>query len=179
MLDNLLTDEQCHLRLEQIIQASARYYQEVAAIVTSLVPMVQHIDPKAAHATRVVILSDEESSANKSYEHEKKVTKSFSEHTPSYQQPPSYASSAPYGAGQPGYGGAPPSYGGQPGYGGAPPAYGGQPGYGGAPPAYGGQPGYGAPATGGPGPQGLAPPGLPGRPGPAPPRRPGGEQGKL
>lgn len=168
----------------QIIQASARYYQEVAAIATALVPMVQHIDPKAAHNIRPIIVPDDESAANKTYESEKKSSgKSHLDHTPSYQQPPSYASNAGYG-GQPGYGAPQSGYGGQPGYGapppqgyGAPPAYGGQPGYGAPPaqgygaPAYGGQPGYGAPQGGAPS--------IPGRPGPAPPRRPGQEQGTL
>lgn len=156
-----------------IVQASARYYQEVAAITSSLVPMVQHIDGKLAHHHQVVILDDESSSANKTYESEKKSTgTSRLDHTPSYQQPPSYAS-------QPGsYGSQPPhsgygaphqgGYGGQPGYGQPQGGYGGQPGYG-APHqgGYGGQPGYGAPHQGG------APPPMPGRPGPAPPRRPG------
>lgn len=155
-----------------IIQAAARYYQEVAAITTSLVPMVQHIDPKAAHHHRVVILDDEESSAMKTYESHKKATgTSRVDHTPSYQQPPSYAS-----APQSGYGGQPPAYGGQPGYGAPQSGYGGQPGYGAPAPqsGYGGQPGYGAPPPqqGFAPPQGGAPP-MPGRPGPAPPRRPG------
>jgi len=146
-----------------IIQASARYYQEVAAIATALVPMVQHIDPKQAHHHCVVILSDDDTAALKTYESEKKSSgTSRVDHTPSYQQPPSYASQQAYG--QPphsGYGAQPPHSG----YGAPPPQQGG----------YGGQPGYGAP----PPQQGFAPPQhggappMPGRPGPAPPRRPG------
>jgi len=127
-----------------IILASARYYQEVAAIASSLVPLVQHIDPKASHQTREVILPDEDSAAGRTYESEKKA--GMKEHIPSYQQPPSYASGGGYG--QPSYN-APPSYGGQPGYG-----------------APSGQPGYGAGAP-------LGGPSVASRPGPQPPRRPG------
>jgi amphiphysin len=171
-----------------IIQASARYYQEVAAIATALVPMVQHIDPKQAHHHCVVILSDEETSAMKTYESEKKASgTSRVDHTPSYQQPPSYATQQAYGAPQSGYGAQPPhsGYGGQPGYGAPPPqgGYGGQPGYGAPPPqgGYGGQPGYGAPPPQqgfAPPQHGGAPPPMPGRPGPAPPRR-AGEQARA
>jgi hypothetical protein len=159
-----------------IIQAAARYYQEVAAITTSLVPMVQHIDPKAAHHHRVVILDDEESAAMRTYEAHKKATgTSRVDHTPSYQQPPSYSSNQAYGAPQSG------GYGGQPGYGAQPQQGYSQPGYG-APPqqAYGGQPGYGAPPQQGFAPPqgGAAPPPMPGRPGPAPPKR-AGEQARA
>jgi len=149
-----------------IVQAAARYYQEVAAITTSLVPLVQHIDGKLAHHHRVVILDDEQSSALKTYESHKKASASSRiDHTPSYQQPPSYASNQ-------GYGQPPQSYGQQPPYG-QPQGYGHQQAPYGQPSPYGQPAPYGgAPQQGFAPPQGGAPP-MPGRPQPAPPRRPG------
>lgn len=149
-----------------LVQAAARYYQEVAAITTSLVPAVQHIDGKAAHATRIVITDDEITTTLKTYESFKKAGSGV--HTPSYQKPPTYAqqqygapASSGYGAPQQGYSAPPPQQYGAP-----------QQGYG-APP----QQSYGAPQAGlAPPQQQRAPPPMPGRPMPA---RPAADQARA
>lgn len=163
-----------------LIQATARYYQEVAAISTSLVTMVQHIDGKAAHRTTTVITDNDCSVAMKTYEEHKKPGQAV--HTPSYQQPPSYAQQG-YGAPS-GYDAAQSSYGAygspqqqQPYRAPSPPAAGS---YGLAPPQQHSPSPYGAPAGNGFGaPRGALPQApVPGRP-PVPVARPAGEQARA